>query len=165
MVDVVIMEIINETGRSMVEMLGVLAIIGVLSVGGITGYKMAMEKNKVNNIIEEQSKAAVIASATFLENPNLFDTRIDGEQWTNSNLGGPFSVTSPFYDDVISQSGIDELDDYDICVSIHKSGWKMPFVSGSTGNFKAYEWPLTENEIEELCSEGKVYIGFLIDLS
>ena len=28
----------NESGRSMVEMLGVLAIIGVFSVGGIAGY-------------------------------------------------------------------------------------------------------------------------------
>ena len=28
----------EQTGRSMVEMLGVLAIIGVLSVGGIAGY-------------------------------------------------------------------------------------------------------------------------------
>ena len=28
----------EQSGRSMVEMLGVLAIIGVLSVGGIAGY-------------------------------------------------------------------------------------------------------------------------------
>jgi len=41
----------NESGRSMVEMLGVLAIIGVLSVGGIAGYKMAMDKNKANEIL------------------------------------------------------------------------------------------------------------------
>ena len=34
----------SESGRSMVEMLGVLAIIGVLSVGGIAGYKLAIEK-------------------------------------------------------------------------------------------------------------------------
>ncbi len=34
----------NESGRSMVEMLGVLAIIGVLSVGGIAGYTLAMNK-------------------------------------------------------------------------------------------------------------------------
>jgi len=40
----------NESGRSMVEMLGVLAIIGVLSVGGIAGYKMAMRKNAVNKL-------------------------------------------------------------------------------------------------------------------
>ena len=28
----------NQSGRSMVEMLGVLAIIGVLSAGGLAGY-------------------------------------------------------------------------------------------------------------------------------
>ena len=36
------------TGRSMVEMLGVLAIIGVLSVGAIAGYSKAMMKYKLN---------------------------------------------------------------------------------------------------------------------
>ena len=35
-------------GRSMVEMLGVLAIIGVLSVGAIAGYGKAMTKYKLN---------------------------------------------------------------------------------------------------------------------
>ncbi len=40
----------NETGRSMVEMLGVLAIIGVLSVGGIAGYKSAMQSHMANEI-------------------------------------------------------------------------------------------------------------------
>ena len=38
----------NEIGRSMVEMLGVLAIIGVLSVGAIAGYSKAMMKYKLN---------------------------------------------------------------------------------------------------------------------
>ena len=42
-----------ENGRSMIEMLGVLAIIGVLSVGGIAGYGKAMEKFKVNRIVED----------------------------------------------------------------------------------------------------------------
>ena len=36
----------NETGRSMVEMLGVLAIVGVLSVGGVYGYGVAMKKTQ-----------------------------------------------------------------------------------------------------------------------
>ena len=35
-------------GRSMIEMLGVLAIIGVLSVGGIAGYSKAMEMWKIS---------------------------------------------------------------------------------------------------------------------
>ena len=42
-----------SVGRSMIEMLGVLAIVGVLSVGGIAGYSKAMEKFKVNKLVEE----------------------------------------------------------------------------------------------------------------
>ena len=41
-----------STGRSMVEMLGVLAIIGVLSVGAIAGYSKAMMKYKLNKHAE-----------------------------------------------------------------------------------------------------------------
>ena len=40
------------TGRSMVEMLGVLAIVGVLSVGAIAGYSKAMMKYKLNKHAE-----------------------------------------------------------------------------------------------------------------
>jgi type II secretory pathway pseudopilin PulG len=42
----------------MIEMLGVLAIIGVLSVGGIAGYSKAMMKVKINKTIDEVSQAA-----------------------------------------------------------------------------------------------------------
>ena len=51
------MKLLNKTqsGRSMVEMLGVLAIIGVLSVGGIAGYSKAMFKHKMNKTIDEIS--------------------------------------------------------------------------------------------------------------
>jgi len=38
----------NQSGRSMVEMLGVLAIIGVLSIGSIAGYYTAMKKYRLN---------------------------------------------------------------------------------------------------------------------
>ena len=41
------------SGRSMVEMLGVLAIIGVLSVGAIAGYSKAMMKYKLNKWTED----------------------------------------------------------------------------------------------------------------
>ena len=41
-----------SAGRSMVEMLGVLAIIGVLSVGAIAGYSKAMGKYKLNKQAE-----------------------------------------------------------------------------------------------------------------
>ena len=45
--------IVLQSGRSMIEMLGVLAIIAVLSVGGIAGYSKAMEKWKINRAAED----------------------------------------------------------------------------------------------------------------
>jgi type II secretory pathway pseudopilin PulG len=40
----------------MVEMLGVLAIIGVLSVGAIAGYSKAMNKHKINKTINQMTQ-------------------------------------------------------------------------------------------------------------
>lgn len=45
----------DQDGRSMVEMLGVLAIIGVLSVGGIAGYSKAMTKFKISKSMDQVS--------------------------------------------------------------------------------------------------------------
>lgn len=47
----------NQSGRSMVEMLGVLAVIGVLSVGGIYGYQTAMNRLEFNNFVEDLKTA------------------------------------------------------------------------------------------------------------
>ncbi len=51
----------SQSGRSMVEMLGVLAIIGVLSIGGIAGYTMAMNRYKANELLNAASMASVMA--------------------------------------------------------------------------------------------------------
>ncbi len=45
----------SQSGRSMVEMLGVLAVIGVLSIGGIVGYKLAMNHYQANQIAHEMN--------------------------------------------------------------------------------------------------------------
>ncbi len=50
-----------ESGRSMVEMLGVLAIIGVLSVGGIAGYSLSMRRHRANGVLDAVSKYAAIS--------------------------------------------------------------------------------------------------------
>ena len=55
----------NQFGRSMIEMLGVLAIIGVLSVGGIAGYSKAMMKFKVNKTIDETTQIATNIRTLF----------------------------------------------------------------------------------------------------
>ena len=43
----------NEQGRSMVEMLGVLAVVGLLSVMAFAGFKIALNKAKANAIIHD----------------------------------------------------------------------------------------------------------------
>lgn len=50
----------NETGRSMVEMLGVLAIIGVLSIGALAGFNMAMLRYKTNELANTIDKLFVL---------------------------------------------------------------------------------------------------------
>ena len=64
----------NETGRSMVEMLGVLAIIGVLSVGGIAGYTMAMNKYRANEILNTASMMSMLAKSANGGAGNDFST-------------------------------------------------------------------------------------------
>ncbi len=52
-----------DSGRSMVEMLGTLAIMGVLAIGGIMGYSYAMKKYRSNQIVNELS---VLSNQIFL---------------------------------------------------------------------------------------------------
>ena len=54
----------TEAGRSMIEMLGVLAIIGVLSIGGLAGYTMAMNRHRANTILDYASRCVVVAQTT-----------------------------------------------------------------------------------------------------
>ena len=76
-------------GRSMIEMLGVLAIIGVLSVGGIAGYTKAMEKihvNKIVNMISDISatiRTAYISQKTY----DVFDGGLTGEDNQIQDMG------------------------------------------------------------------------------
>ena len=55
----------SQSGRSMVEMLGTLAIIGVLSIGGIAGYNYGINKYRANTIINDIMLRATDAIAQF----------------------------------------------------------------------------------------------------
>lgn len=60
----------TQTGRSMIEMLGVLAIIGVLSVGGIAGFTKAMQKYKINNTINQITRIVTNMRVAFVGQKN-----------------------------------------------------------------------------------------------
>ena len=56
----------------MIEMLGVLAIIGVLSVGGLLGYSQAMQRHRVNEIINQISYIVQNTRNLFRTQQNLY---------------------------------------------------------------------------------------------
>ncbi len=61
----------NQSGRSMIEMLGVLAIVGVLSVGGIAGYSKAMAKFKMSKTTDQVSMMVANARTTYGNSNNF----------------------------------------------------------------------------------------------
>ena len=65
-------------GRSMVEMLGVLAIIGVLSVGAISGYSKAMLKYKLNKQAEQIN--TLLSAITLYKNDFKFSGETEQQQ-------------------------------------------------------------------------------------
>jgi Tfp pilus assembly protein PilE len=92
-----------QYGRSMIEMLGVLAIVGVLSVGGIAGYSKAMEKFKINKTIDQISH--IIANIqTLYAQQSAYDIRTETSSrefrelifntdvtWNNNQAYHPFN--------------------------------------------------------------------------
>ncbi len=86
----------SMSGRSMIEMLGVLVIIGILSAGGIAGYNMAMQKHRTNMLQEKiqlivaQTKKAYKGNYTN----NMMDNLISIGYLDNSNnpFGGNITL-------------------------------------------------------------------------
>ena len=124
----------NPLGRSMIEMLGVLAIIGVLSVGGIAGYSKAMEKFKVNKAIEEYSNFIFGMLEHLSDYQNL--TQVDdGKQISLANtinntvsvppnwvLNGGFSDSNGNQLYIVSRNNRLVLDIYMGTISINDKG-------------------------------------------
>ncbi len=60
----------SENGRSMIEMLGVLAIVGILSTGAISSYSTAMTKHKVNKTTDQLTQVSFNIRNAFLGRRN-----------------------------------------------------------------------------------------------
>ena len=112
----------GETGRSMVEMLGTLAIISVLSVGGIAGFRYGMDKYHANEIVRGVSMMAVTASQGLLINSDFslseYGDKVAGYAYTtNKDFGGTddrFSITV---------QGIED----GVCEQVKNMDWSMPY--------------------------------------
>ena len=90
----------SQSGRSMVEMLGVLAIIGVLSVGGSAGYSLSMRRHRANGVVDLASKYALTVYSICQQRVvNGEASEVNGCLYEPSNTGK--SVYLPF-----SEAGI-----------------------------------------------------------
>ncbi|MBQ8672009.1 MAG: hypothetical protein IJ525_05770 [Alphaproteobacteria bacterium] len=76
---------VPQYGRSMIEMLGVLAIIGVLSVGGIAGYSKAMMKYRINKTIEQITLIAGNFRTFYSTQPNYAGVQVCGGGCNENN--------------------------------------------------------------------------------
>ncbi len=159
-----------QSGRSMIEMLGVLAIIGVLSVGGIAGYSKAMQKYRINKTIEQITLIAGNVRAFFgpqrnysgLNNTILKKAKlVPDEMWNEDKTelknvwSEEFFVYTPDLNDhkdlYIALKDIP----YEACVELVSYDWR---VTGATlidnSNDLYLDIPLDINTATEFCEEG-----------
>lgn len=64
-----------QSGRSIIEMLGVLAIIGIMTVGGISIYSIAMQNKKVGEFVDFVVLAANNVSGFYRNYPTAAATK------------------------------------------------------------------------------------------
>ena len=136
----------EQAGRSMIEMLGVLAIIGVLSVGGIAGYSKAMNKFKTNKVADNVSmlvaniKTLYAQQKTYggLTNQSAVDMGVVPDE-----LGTTSKLTNAFNGDVYISTADSTADDdnkafnivfdglsREACITLATNDWGSGYSSG-----------------------------------
>ena len=92
----------------MVEMLDVLAIIGVLSVGGIAGYTMAMNRYRANEVVDMANKYAVIAYSAYMTSKMMNNGTADANAIPSFASTGLFGSHSSVNGTTIGPADVDE---------------------------------------------------------
>ena len=85
------MNLKTQSGRSMVEMLGTLAIIGVLSIGGIAGYSYGMDKYRCNKTMNDIS----LRTVDLMTQASQGRSTLSLSEWANEST--IYDITNPTY--------------------------------------------------------------------
>ena len=136
----------TDTGRSMVEMLGTLAIVGVLSIAGIAGYRYAMDKYRANETIDELNKRAFVYATQVLNNEiQSGEPLSNGEFGDKTALGYDVEANKSYYPDEFEVT----LTNYpsEVCVQLLKN-YMIPYQIVIAG--KVYD-PRSDNY--SICGE------------
>ena len=90
----------KQFGRSMIEMLGVLAIIGVLSIGGLLGYRRAVNNHQANTILDDANRLAFVileSNQSLQTNDFMEEDFIDSVPYTGTyNLDAFMAASGQF---------------------------------------------------------------------
>ena len=130
----------KQSGRSMIEMLGVLAIIGVLTVGSITGYSHAMRRHLLN---KQREQISYILSAVET-NREMVDTSVSSTQ--SYNLKPAFETFG-----WIPEEMIRETDNYYIYDVFKNRIYPYSAYDNSNRAFMSFKIYLTNDNPHEQC--------------
>ncbi len=163
-----------QSGRSMVEMLGVLAVMGVLSVGGVAMYTSAMNKYRANELLNEASKRAVVVvpqiamgntpSIGEFTNPSDHNFELKGPDGTNA-----WQTTDKQF--AITISGVSK----EICQQMKNvsggviKGFKPDTCADNSKVILTFNNDMSTEDLPSgpadvgVCEEGKVYLSYNSD--
>lgn len=125
---------LNQKGRSMIEMLGVLAIIGILLSGGIAGYSKAMQSYKTNALIEKIQTIAIQIRKTYkgnyegLTGQNMIDSGKISER--NNPFGGGIWINPSALGNSYFYLSTDGVIPAEACVDLIMADWGHSGVFG-----------------------------------
>ncbi len=151
----------TQSGRSMIEMLGVLAIIGVLSVGGLAGYNTAMRKIQITKALNEMQLVIqdCLQQHLTLKKPSknqlISSVNLQYFKETLSALNSKANVSLYYYTATPSYDFYFIFDylPVDFCVSMLSTNWEMKVAYGPSGGSDT-EWEGTASDqktIRKLC--------------
>ena len=137
----------KQKGRSMIEMLGVLAIIGVMSIGGIALYRRAVNNHQANTILDDVNRFAfVIMESNRAFSTNAFIDNVEYSQTSTHNLDAFLGASS-------GQFGI-------VVTDVPK-GVCEPLVDKAVIEYKVRVLPAnTAESVVQISASGIVYDSF-----
>ena len=153
---------LNESGRSMLELISVLAIIGVLTISAIALYQYGMDETIAQNTYEEIQKRAATSLERFKDRRYKFDSR----PVANETAYG-YGITVSEHDTnreyiVVTVDGVSKNVCEHLIRKAKKTTTKLLSPTGITVNTRSYRF----NELNEtICSQDDLNMQFVFHRS
>ena len=154
----------NQSGRSMTEMIGVLILVGILSVGALSGYGWAVDKYRSNTLSREVlQRAADIKNQMDRRRREFSLAKFED----NSIVGYRIELADPATDDNVNYEGPEYVVGIQV-KDVAKRVCQMTF----DGNFDLFKIidvegdtydPETDEDTSNACSKAKNTMTFYVN--